>query len=57
MSYRRVDKGMKWKPCFGMLGCPRDTGVVRLGDRLEVLEAMGEGAWVGKEHNYTAGFS
>ena len=56
MSYRRVDKGMKWKPCFGMLGVPRDTGRVKVGDRLEVLEAMGEGKWVGEEHMYKAGF-
>ncbi|PKY03127.1 hypothetical protein P168DRAFT_177725 [Aspergillus campestris IBT 28561] len=48
VSYRRVDEGIKWKPCFGMLGAPREEGVVKVGMRLEVL-ALGE-------HKYIKGF-
>ncbi|PLN82009.1 hypothetical protein BDW42DRAFT_87428 [Aspergillus taichungensis] len=48
VSYRRVDEGIKWKPCFGMLGAPRGEGVVAVGMRLEVL-ALGE-------HKYIKGF-
>ncbi|KAL5334248.1 hypothetical protein BJX70DRAFT_378778 [Aspergillus crustosus] len=38
MKYRRVDEGLKYKPCFGMLGVPRGEGAISLGDRFEVLE-------------------
>ena len=38
VSYRRVDKGNKWKPCFGMLSVPRNEGPIEVGMRLEVLE-------------------
>lgn len=38
MSYRRVDEGMKYKPCFGMLCCPRHEGEIAIGMRFEVLE-------------------
>ncbi|EKD17694.1 uncharacterized protein L3040_003576 [Drepanopeziza brunnea f. sp. 'multigermtubi'] len=50
VSYRRVDPGIKWKPCFGMLGCPRSEGEVSVGDGFEVL---GE---VKGEHVYMKGF-
>ena len=49
MSYRRVDEGIKWKPCFGMLCCPRGDGEVKLGMRFEVLE-------VTHAHKYIPGF-
>ncbi|CAG7999219.1 unnamed protein product [Penicillium olsonii] len=49
VSYRRVDEGIKWKPCFGMLSAPRNEGVVGVGMRLEVLEET-------NEHRYMAGF-
>ncbi|KAJ5102668.1 MOSC N-terminal beta barrel [Penicillium argentinense] len=49
MSYRRVDEGIKWKPCFGMLSAPRSEGVVEVGMSLEVLEET-------REHRYITGF-
>lgn len=49
VSYRRVDEGIKWKPCFGMLSAPRGEGVVKVGMRLEVLEET-------SEHRYITGF-
>jgi uncharacterized protein len=49
MSYRRVDEGIKFKPCFGMLGCPRGKGRVEVGMRFEVLGRT-EG------HRYIKGF-
>lgn len=38
VSYRRIDPGIKWKPCFGMLCCPRNEGTVAVGMKVEVLE-------------------
>lgn len=49
VSYRRIDEGIKWKPCFGMLSAPRGEGVVEVGMRLEVLEET-------SEHRYIKGF-
>jgi uncharacterized protein YcbX len=49
MSYRRVDKGMKYKPCFGMLCCPRNEGEIAVGMRFEVLEMT-------DKHFYQVGF-
>ncbi|KAL4929353.1 MOSC domain-containing protein [Aspergillus undulatus] len=49
MSYRRVDEGLKYKPCFGMLGVPRGEGEIRVGMRFEVLEET-------SEHRYIKGF-
>ncbi|KAJ5123630.1 MOSC N-terminal beta barrel [Penicillium atrosanguineum] len=49
VSYRRVDEGIKYKPCFGMLSAPRSEGVVEVGMRLEVLEET-------SEHRYIKGF-
>ncbi|KAE8144450.1 MOSC-domain-containing protein [Aspergillus avenaceus] len=49
MSYRRIDEGMKWKPCFGMMGAPREEGVVEVGMRLDVLEET-------SQHRYVKGF-
>ncbi|RDW93731.1 MOSC domain-containing protein [Aspergillus mulundensis] len=49
MSYRRVDAGLKYKPCFGMLGVPRAEGEIRVGMRFEVLEET-------SEHFYIKGF-
>ena len=48
-SYRRVDEGMKWKPCFGMLCCPRNEGDIKVGMRFEVLETT-------DKHYYIKGF-
>jgi uncharacterized protein YcbX len=50
MSYRRVDWGMKWKPCFGMLCAPRDEGLVEVGMPLEITQTTGL-------HKYISGFS
>lgn len=49
MKYRRVDEGAKYKPCFGMLCVPRETGILNIGDQLEVIE-------VTDKHRYIAGF-
>ncbi|OJJ60037.1 hypothetical protein ASPSYDRAFT_88923 [Aspergillus sydowii CBS 593.65] len=49
MSYRRVDEGLKYKPCFGMLGVPREEGEIRVGMRFDVLEET-------TEHRYIKGF-
>ncbi|KAL4752772.1 hypothetical protein BDW72DRAFT_170537 [Aspergillus terricola var. indicus] len=49
MSYRRVDEGLKYKPCFGMLGVPRSEGKIRVGMKFEVLEET-------SEHFYIKGF-
>ncbi|KAH7370190.1 MOSC N-terminal beta barrel domain-containing protein [Rhexocercosporidium sp. MPI-PUGE-AT-0058] len=49
VSYRRVDEGIKWKPCFGMLCCPRTEGEIEVGMKFEVME-MTEG------HKYVKGF-
>jgi uncharacterized protein YcbX len=49
MKYRRIDEGITYKPCFGMLCVPRDTGKIKVGDRFEVVE-------VTDKHRYIAGF-
>ncbi|KAB8074738.1 MOSC N-terminal beta barrel domain-containing protein [Aspergillus leporis] len=49
MSYRRIDEGMRYKPCFGMLCAPRGEGVVEVGMRFDVLEETGS-------HQYIKGF-
>lgn len=50
MKYRRVDEGINYKPCFGMLCVPRGEGcMVRVGMRLEVTE-------VTDQHRYIIGF-
>jgi len=49
VSYRRVDEGIKFKPCFGMLCCPRNEGNIKVGMRFEVLE-------VTDQHRYAKGF-
>ncbi|KAJ8067327.1 hypothetical protein OCU04_004680 [Sclerotinia nivalis] len=38
VSYRRVDEGIKFKPCFGMLSVPRSDGPIAVGMKFEVLE-------------------
>ena len=47
MSYRRVDPGLKYKPCFGMMAAPRDEGVVEVGMRLEVMEETLKHRYIG----------
>lgn len=54
-SYRRVDEGMKVKPCFGMLCCPRNEGKVEIGMTVEVREVMAAAGGKGK-HRYVKGF-
>lgn len=49
VSYRRIDEGIKYKPCFGMLCAPRDVGVVKVGMKFEVLEET-------DKHRYIKGF-
>ncbi|KAL2854489.1 hypothetical protein BJY01DRAFT_205270 [Aspergillus pseudoustus] len=49
MKYRRVDEGLKYKPCFGMLGAPRGESELRVGMKFEVLEET-------KAHRYIKGF-
>ncbi|PSN73649.1 MOSC-domain-containing protein [Corynespora cassiicola Philippines] len=49
MKYRRVDEGIKFKPCFGMLCVPREGGEVKVGMKMSVDE-------VTDDHRYIAGF-
>ncbi|KAI1843062.1 hypothetical protein JX266_010751 [Neoarthrinium moseri] len=49
VSYRRIDDGIKWKPCFGMLSCPRNEGRVRVGMKMEIIETT-------QNHVYIKGF-
>lgn len=49
MKYRRIDEGIKFKPCFGMLCVPREGGKIKVGDRVEVTE-------VTDKHLYIPGF-
>lgn len=49
MSYRRVDAGITYKPCFGMLCCPREEGLINVGAKFEVTE-------VTADHEYVKGF-
>ncbi|KAL6702902.1 hypothetical protein ACN47E_000803 [Coniothyrium glycines] len=38
MKYRRVDEGITFKPCYGMLCVPRETGEVEVGMKFEVTK-------------------
>lgn len=49
MSYRRIDKGITFKPCFGMLSVPRTEGDIEVGMRLEVMAET-------NQHRYHKGF-
>lgn len=49
MAYRRIDDGIKYKPCYGMLGVPRATGNVSVGMMVHVTH-------VTRAHRYIAGF-
>jgi len=49
VSYRRVDEGIKWKPCFGMLSVPRNEGPIAVGMKFEVVETT-------QSHKYIKGF-
>ncbi|KAJ4295430.1 hypothetical protein N0V90_007442 [Kalmusia sp. IMI 367209] len=50
MKYRRVDAGITYKPCFGMLCVPRGKGgVLEVGMKMEVTE-------VTDKHRYIPGF-
>ena len=42
MTFRRVDEGLKYKPCFGMMCVPREKGEIRAGMALKVLECTSE---------------
>lgn len=42
MSYRRIDKGITFKPCFGMLCVPRQEGQVKVGMPFEITEQTSE---------------
>jgi uncharacterized protein YcbX len=49
MKYRRIDEGITYKPCYGMLAVPKTVGEVRVGMKFEVTE-------VTDQHRYIAGF-
>ena len=49
MKYRRIDEGIKFKLCFGMLSVPRSEGEVKVGMRFDVLATT-------SEHKYMKGF-
>lgn len=55
VSYRRIDEGIKFKPCFGMLCCPRTEGAIEVGMDLEICEVMAAAGGKG-EHRYEKGF-
>ena len=42
MKFRRVDEGLKYKPCFGMMCVPREEGVISIGMSFGVLECTNE---------------
>ena len=54
-AYRRVDDGIKYKPCFGMLCCPRSEGLIAVGMEVEIKEVMQAAGGKG-EHKYVKGF-
>jgi uncharacterized protein YcbX len=47
MKYRRIDEGINFKPCFGMLCVPRNEGYIEAGTDFEVLEVTEEHNWKG----------
>lgn len=47
MKYRRIDEGITFKPCFGMLCVPRNEGYIEAGTDFEVLEVTEEHNWKG----------
>ena len=49
MKYRRIDEGITYKPCYGMLAVPKTVGDLRVGMKFEVTE-------VTDKHRYIAGF-
>ena len=55
VSYRRVDEGVKYKPCYGMLCCPRTEGAIEVGMEMEIREVMQAAGGKG-EHRYVKGF-
>jgi uncharacterized protein len=42
MKNRRIDKGLPYKPAFGMLVAPRNEGEVKVGMMLEVIDTTAE---------------
>ncbi|KAI9664376.1 MAG: hypothetical protein M1831_002309 [Alyxoria varia] len=38
VKYRRIDEGLKFKPCFGMLCLPLIEGVIEVGTKFEIME-------------------
>jgi uncharacterized protein YcbX len=49
MKYRRIDEGITYKPCYGMLAVPKTIGEIKVGMKFEVTE-------VTDKHRYIAGF-
>lgn len=45
MSYRRIDEGIKFKPCFGMLCAPRNEGELYVGMSVTVIETTKKHSW------------
>lgn len=45
MSYRRVDEGIKYKPCFGMLCAPRQEGELFVGMEMTVTKTTTKHKW------------
>ncbi|TID16769.1 Molybdenum cofactor sulfurase [Venturia nashicola] len=46
MEYRRVDEGITFKPCFGMLCVPREEGEISVGDTFEITEVTGDHKYI-----------
>jgi hypothetical protein len=50
MKYRRIDQGLPYTPCFGMLCVPRDEGDVAVGMEVDIIEET-------DAHKYVSGLS
>jgi uncharacterized protein YcbX len=50
MKYRRIDDGLPYTPCFGMLCVPRDEGDVSVGMEVNIVQ-------VTDSHKYVSGLS
>lgn len=55
-KYRRIDDGVKYKPCFGMLACPRTAGLVEVGMEAEIREVTRAAGGKAENHMYVKGF-
>lgn len=55
-KYRRIDDGVKYKPCFGMLCCPRNENPIEVGMEVEIREVTQAAGGKAENHMYVKGF-